>query len=141
MSNVKSGYIRVVTNSGVGYICVAVDMQPKGVAGEYKAAFSFCSPKDKFNRKIAYRMARGRLSVWNENETSPLVRWIGSTQSISAGFLVALDVAIKDGRVPGWVARAVRSHKISFGLNLNNQGFYLSEALAVRDEYSSHAAQ
>ena len=82
MDKVKSGYLRVVTPSGIGYVCVAVETLPKGVTGEYRSAFSFCSPKDKFDRKRAYRMARGRLEVWNDSvESAKLVSWVGSADT------------------------------------------------------------
>lgn len=64
--SIKFGYFQVFTNSGVGYVCVALKRPPKDSNDKtYRAAFAFCSPKDnaKFVKARARLIATTRLSL------------------------------------------------------------------------------
>ncbi len=63
--NIKLCYYKVFTQSGTGYVCVALKRPEKDALDRtYQAGFSFCAPQDqrKFSKSIARNMAIGRLN-------------------------------------------------------------------------------
>jgi hypothetical protein len=62
-ARIQSGRFDDYRRPKAGYICVALERPAKGASGlqNYKAAFSFCSPLDKFNKAKARKIATGKL--------------------------------------------------------------------------------
>jgi hypothetical protein len=54
----RYGYFRIPVPNAKrdGVICVRLDCPEKGEALNYKAAMCFCSPKDTFSKKLAYKL-------------------------------------------------------------------------------------
>lgn len=54
-----------------GVICIRTERPPIGTKGKqvYKVSYSFCSPKDNFNRRIARNIASGRNKITIESDT------------------------------------------------------------------------
>jgi len=64
MSDVIYGYYKLEKeNENNGHLCVRLDRPPKGIDGVYKATFAFCSPEDIFSKKIARKIADGRMAT------------------------------------------------------------------------------
>lgn len=128
--SVKFGYFQVETNDGVGYVCVALRRPAKNAQDRtYKAAFSFCSPKDgvRFEKRLARHIATQRLNA-NSHCVSEIIE---EEQSLPLVFFSVLDLASKeimtkksnDGKseyqatiAPNWVGKALKKERVKFGL-------------------------
>lgn len=104
--NIRFGYFQAKTIDGTGYICVALYRPPKGSSEEHRAGFSFCSPKDFFNKSLARKIAVGRL----ENGCDVSFK---STASTKEACVEALRYA---RRIPSWVVRAIKKQGLIVGL-------------------------
>jgi len=110
MSN-KIGYFQVKTKNGTGYICVAMDRPPKDTTTLHTAAFSFCSPKDSFDKAMARKIAEGRLAITRHYFVS--FNFIGPTKD---AMKMALRCASETNMLPSWVRKPLESGNILFGL-------------------------
>jgi|SRR3989304_1125419 len=127
MSNTKFGYLKAtVGKNKYGYVCIALQIPPKGTKPiDCKAGFSFCSPSDLFNKKIARKIAEGRLYVWKDNYIvkgfNPRLRFTFIPEkepfSIIDVFIKALAILIFDNTVPKWLLKAAKESNIVFGLS------------------------
>lgn len=67
-TDIRICYYKVITNKGVGFICMALSRPAKGSNNKYKAAFSCFSPIDEkpFSKTNARNSAVGRVLNWRE---------------------------------------------------------------------------
>lgn len=99
MNDVKNrdivfGYFKVPTDGGDGMVCVALKRPPRGSESrEYFAAFSFCSPEDNFNSKIARTITLNRLA--NDGR---VIQFSASSDKLRDVFVQALKLAIDTER-------------------------------------------
>lgn len=98
-----------------GYITVAITRPDKEDPDQkHLASFSFCSPKDHFNKKIGRAIATGRLKT-------DRVITLNLAGSVSEVVKEALNQAVMINQVPSWVRKAYLRGRIGFGLNRNPQ--------------------
>jgi len=127
-SGIRFGYFEVNTAHGRGYVCVALVRPPRGET-QHRAAFSFCSPKERaFIKSRARQIALSRLqkdkAVTFQHEgsiKSAFIRAVSAArefyyeggedeQQFLAGELCIL---------PGWFNKAT-AHGVTFGLGGGN---------------------
>ncbi len=107
----KFGYFFTTNSKRPGYITVALTRPSKEETDQkHLISFSFCSPKDSFNKKKGRMIAEGRLNTGRTIELD--IR--GTVPSVVKA---AMEKAIADGIVPSWVAKAHKRNKLSYGLS------------------------
>ena len=118
MDKIRFGYFQAVTPRGTGYICVALRRPTKELneTEPHHAAFSFCSPKDRFNKKLARMIATNRLEFSKKLDCNWFVEFFTTAPNNKLATIKALESAIKKGRVPRWVDVAADRNKITVGL-------------------------
>lgn len=115
MTTTKFGYFftESLTSNKAGYITVAITRPDRDDAEQrHLAAFSFCSPKDQFNKAKGRKVAEARLSSKKALE-------ICMDGSVSEVVEEAMITAIREKLVPSWVAKAYKRELIGYGLNRN----------------------
>lgn len=116
--DIKFGYFQVHTPQGIGYVCIALFRPAKDSEEQHKAGFSFCSPKDKFNKSVARSMATGRLLLGSEYKYT--IEFKSTAPNNKLAMLDALHFAIQNDILPGWFAKSVKSpdsnRKVIIGL-------------------------
>lgn len=111
MNKVRFGYFRVKTANGIGYACLALIRAEKDSGGNCKVGVSFCSPKDKFNKKMARKIAFGRL------QAVP-VEFKDIPGSIFKDMYTALKHYVSTEKAPGWFSK--QKEMVFLGLNDNS---------------------
>ena len=97
--SIKFGYFQVFTNSGIGYVCVALKRPAKDSTDrKYRASFAFCSPKDnsKFVKARARNIATLRL---NANKLCVEGEY-DQTTKLSDIFADLLEMATEEHKLP-----------------------------------------
>jgi len=121
--NIRFGYFRVhafwqegdiyVVPKRLGYIAAAMIRPPKGSNNIHQIGFSFCSPLDSFNKKFGRQIATSRL------QKKPIVFTFDGS-SMADAYHAGLAEAFKQGRLPKWIARAISTGNVEFGLQGEN---------------------
>lgn len=128
----KICYFTVQTNSGKGYICMALKRPTKGSDDNfYKAAFSCYSPNEvePFTKAKAREIAVGRLNSWRKASVQN-GKFINNSRivfdfekvpsdpefKIMNVVVRGLKTAIDGTLLPGWVLRAAKKSNIFGGL-------------------------
>jgi hypothetical protein len=117
MTTTKFGYFftESLTSNKAGYITVAITRPSRETEDQqHLAAFSFCSPKDQFNKALGRKVAESRLKSKKALE----IRMQGSVADVVEE---AMHTAIREKLVPSWVAKAYKRELIGYGLDRNGE--------------------
>jgi hypothetical protein len=114
-------YIRFQTPQGIGYGCFYISLErEEDKILHYKIGTSFCSPKDKFNKRIAREIATGR------HNNKPIFDIINSNNSgnlTEEEFDVILSklFAVQHLEIPKWAYTAYNNDKYILTLSLKKE--------------------
>lgn len=99
-----------------GFICMALECPPKDAAGEqtYKAAFSFCSPEDKFQKAIGKKIATGRLLSERKPVVVSFEAEVLSKEDWEKVSMKAIDLALKSKREGKKVRQNSATREVGF---------------------------
>jgi hypothetical protein len=105
MSN-RYFYLKTNRNSGRGVVCALLDLPGKGSVDPVKVSFSFCSPKDRFYKRVGRDNAKARLDSGN----------YVVVDNNNVGLYNLVLEAVSKASVPGWVSRSLKQGTLTKGL-------------------------
>lgn len=120
-NNINYGwrYVKFNTPKGVGYLGILFEYKKWEHDGEYRVAYipgvAFCSPLDQFNKKLARKIAKGRLSAtvgWSE----PLPTSSSCYVTNKDFNIILSDIMMTCKSVPSWALEAYLRGDFTFGL-------------------------
>lgn len=96
--DIRIGYFQAkgYASNDTGYICVALKRPPKGSKSkDYSCAFSFCSPEDVFNKKLARKIALSRLfKEYRVENKSKICHFTSSADNLTEVFIEGMKYAV-----------------------------------------------
>jgi hypothetical protein len=105
MSN-RYFYMQTKRQGGRGVVCAILDLPGKSSTSPVKVAFSFCSPKDKFEKRLGRDKALERLESGN----------YVVVDNDNVGLYNLVLNAVNKSNAPGWVSRSLKSGTLQKGL-------------------------
>ena len=117
--NIRYAYFRVGSTQGNrgGFVCSAILLPPKGSTEDIQVAFSFCSPKDNFQKRVARQLAYARL---DSGKTFPVKNEKAYLHDIAIEGLCQSDT-------PRWLDNAFRDGIVQSTLTVYNASDFCDE--------------